>query len=139
MRVSVELTSLIHFAACESGFEALIVLDGKIVSYPYNRCVIFGLLCASLLVPYSVAAEETKVKVLVLGDSGFHKPSEICRHLADLLAKRSIEHRCTEDSSDINADKTVLETRSSESGPVRDPDSEPYTWVRTSGKGRVFY
>ncbi len=41
--------------------------------------------------------------------------------------------------SRLNPDKTVLETRSSESGPVSDPDGEPYTWVRTSGKGRVFY
>ena len=41
--------------------------------------------------------------------------------------------------SKLNPDKTVLETRSNESGPVSDPDGEPYTWVRTSGKGRVFY
>ncbi len=41
--------------------------------------------------------------------------------------------------SRLNPDKTVLETRSSESGPVSDPAGEPYTWVRTSGKGRVFY
>lgn len=41
--------------------------------------------------------------------------------------------------SKLNPDKTVLETRSSESGPVSDPDGEPYTWVRTSGEGRVFY
>ncbi len=38
-----------------------------------------------------------------------------------------------------NPDRIVLETRSAESGPVSDPDGEPYTWVRTSGKGRVFY
>ena len=41
--------------------------------------------------------------------------------------------------SKLNADTTVLETRSVESGPVSDPDGEPYTWVRTSGNGRVFY
>ena len=41
--------------------------------------------------------------------------------------------------SRLNPDKVVLETRSAESGPVSDPDGEPYTWVRTSGKGRVFY
>ena len=39
--------------------------------------------------------------------------------------------------SKLNADTTVLETRSVESGPVSDPDGEPYTWVRTSGNGRV--
>jgi putative membrane-bound dehydrogenase-like protein len=41
--------------------------------------------------------------------------------------------------SKLNPDKIVLETRSNESGPVSDPDGEPYTWVRTSGEGRVFY
>lgn len=38
-----------------------------------------------------------------------------------------------------NSDRVVLETRSAESGQVSDPNGEPYTWVRESGKGRVFY
>ncbi|MEO8271602.1 MAG: PVC-type heme-binding CxxCH protein, partial [Aureliella sp.] len=175
----------------------------------------------------------------MLGDSGFHKPSEFYRHLAEPLAKQSIELKYTEDLNDINTenlakfdglmifanveritpeaesallgfveqggglipvhcasfcflnsdkyielvggqfkshgftrfqtkiiapdheimaglkavqsmdesyrhgrlnpDMTVLETRSSESGPVSDPNGEPYTWIRSSGKGRVFY
>ncbi len=181
----------------------------------------------------------SNVSVLMLGDSGFHKPSEFYRHLAEPLREQGIELRYTEELEDINPeslakydgllifanieritpeaesalldfvnqggglipvhcasfcflnsekyielvggqfqshgftrfqtkivaqdhpimaglkpvqsmdesyrhsklnpDKTVLETRSSESGPVSDPDGEPYTWVRTSGKGRVFY
>lgn len=38
-----------------------------------------------------------------------------------------------------NSDRIVLETRSDASGPVSDPSGEPYTWIRNSGKGRVFY
>jgi uncharacterized protein len=38
-----------------------------------------------------------------------------------------------------NPDRIVLETRSDASGPVSDPNGEPYTWIRESGKGRVFY
>ncbi len=205
----------------------------------FRFCVAVGLLCAGLLFPFSAVAEESKVTVLLLGDSGFHKPADFYRHLTDPLAKQSVELKYTEDLSDINtenlakydglmifanveritpeaesaligfverggglipvhcasfcflnsdkyielvggqfkshgftsfqtkfiapdheimaglkpvrsmdesyrhgrlnADKTVLETRSSESGPVSDPNGEPYTWVRTSGKGRVFY
>ncbi|EMB17805.1 PVC-type heme-binding CxxCH protein [Rhodopirellula europaea] len=185
-----------------------------------------------------VAAKQI-VSVLMLGDSGFHKPSEFYRHLAEPLREQGIELRYTEKLGDIspeslkkydglmifanieritpesesalldfvnqggglitvhcasfcflnspkyidlvggqfqshgftrfetkivaadhpimnglnpirsmdesyrhsklNPDKTVLETRSSESGPVSNPDGEPYTWVRTSGEGRVFY
>ena len=185
-----------------------------------------------------VAAKQI-VSVLMLGDSGFHKPSEFYRHLAEPLREQGIELRYTEKLGDIspeslkkydglmifanieritpesesalldfvnqggglitvhcasfcflnspkyidlvggqfqshgftrfetkivaadhpimnglnpirsmdesyrhsklNPDKTVLETRSSESGPVSYPDGEPYTWVRTSGEGRVFY
>ncbi|MDV6030196.1 MAG: c-type cytochrome [Phycisphaera sp. RhM] len=181
----------------------------------------------------------TKVSVLMLGDSGFHKPSEFYRHLVEPLGEQGIELQYTEQLKDVNPeslakydgllifanieritpeaesalldfvneggglipvhcasfcflnsekyvelvggqfqshgftrfettivapdhpimaglkpvesmdesyrhsklnpDKTVLETRSRESGPVSDPDGEPYTWVRTSGKGRVFY
>lgn len=39
----------------------------------------------------------------------------------------------------LNPDMVVLETRGSDSGPVSDPNGEPYTWVRESGQGRVFY
>ena len=205
----------------------------------YQFCVAAGLLSAGLLFPYSVTAEESKVTVLMLGDSGFHKPADFYRHMADPLSKQSIDLKYTEDLSDINSvnlanydglmifanveqitpdaesalldfvaqggglipvhcasfcflnsdkyielvggqfkshgftrfqtqiiapeheimrglkpvqsmdesyrhgrlnpDKTVLETRSSDSGPVSDANGEPYTWVRTSGKGRVFY
>jgi uncharacterized protein len=38
-----------------------------------------------------------------------------------------------------NPDRIVLETRSDASGPVSDPNGEPYTWIREVGKGRVFY
>ena len=38
-----------------------------------------------------------------------------------------------------NQDRIVLETRSDASGPVSDPNGEPYTWIREVGKGRVFY
>ncbi len=179
------------------------------------------------------------VKVLMLGDSGAHKPSEFYRALVEPLKKNSIELTYTENLSDINADKLkgfagllifanitritpevettlleyvekggglipvhcasfcflnsdkyialvggqfkrhgftrfetkivaadheimkglspissedesymhsrhnpdriVLETRSDASGPVSDPNGEPYTWIRESGKGRVFY
>ena len=209
-----------------------------------NRFVVVGFLLVSLLLWFPAAAQESKVQeskvsVLMLGDSGMHKPSEFYRNLAEPLARQSIELRYTEDLADINSDnlakydglmifanieritpevesalmrfveqggglipvhcasfcflnsnkyidlvggqfkshgftrfqtkivsppheimaglnpvqsmdesyrhgrlnpdKTVLETRSSESGPVSDPSGEPYTWVRTSGKGRVFY
>jgi len=187
----------------------------------------------------SVAQEQGKISVLMLGDSGFHKPSECYRMLTKPLSKEGVELTYTEQLSDINPDnlarfdgllvfanieritpeaesallnyvqgggglipvhcgsfcflnsdkyielvggqfrshgftrfetkvvapdheimqglspvrsmdesyrhsrlnpdKVVLETRSAESGPVSDPDGEPYTWVRTSGKGRVFY
>ncbi len=205
----------------------------------FKFCVAAGLLCAGLLGPHPVTAEESKITVLMLGDAGFHKPSEFYRHLVDPLAKQSIDLKYTEELRDINPenlakydglmifanveritpeaeaallgfvdqggglipvhcasfcflnsdkyielvggqfkshgftkfqtkiiapeheimsglkpvqsmdesyrhgrlnpDKTVLETRSSESGPVSDPEGEPYTWVRNSGKGRVFY
>lgn len=185
------------------------------------------------------AVEGSKVSVLMLGDSGFHKPSVFYRHLAGPLREQGIELRYTEELDEISPeglakydglmifanieritpeaesalldfvnqggglipvhcasfcflnspkyielvggqfqshgftrfetkivaadhpimnglnpirsmdesyrhgkltpDKKVLETRSSESGPVSNPDGEPYTWVRTSGEGRVFY
>lgn len=205
----------------------------------FRLFVTVGVLFAISMPPSSAMAEDSQVTVLMLGDSGFHKPSEFYRHLAEPLAKQSIQLKYTEDLSDINsdnlakydgllifanveritpeaeaalldyvnqggglipvhcasfcflnsdkyielvggqfkshgftrfqtqivaadhpimeglkpiesmdesyrharinADMTVLETRSSASGPVSVPDGEPYTWVRTSGKGRVFY
>jgi len=211
---------------------------------------IFQTLTATIMVvaaliscPFASAEDssptESMVSVLMLGDSGFHKPSEFYRHLVEPLREQGIELVYTEELKDIspeslakydgllifanieritpeaesallafvnqggglipvhcasfcflnsekyielvggqfqshgftrfqtkivtqnhpimaglkpvqsmdesyrhsklNPDKTVLETRSSESGPVSDPDGEPYTWVRTSGEGRVFY
>ena len=197
------------------------------------------LLVATLLVCEFAPAQESRVSVLMLGDTGFHKPSEFYRHLVEPLGEQGIELRYTENLSDLNPenlakyngllvfanieqitpeaessllsyvqnggglipihcasfcflnsdkyielvggqfqshgftrfetkivaadheimrglkpvrsmdesyrhsklnpDKTVLETRSDESGPVSDPAGEPYTWVRRSGKGRVFY
>ena len=38
----------------------------------------------------------------MLGDSGFHKPSEFYRHVTEPLAEQSIELRYTEDLGDIN-------------------------------------
>ncbi|WP_372715480.1 PVC-type heme-binding CxxCH protein [Novipirellula sp.] len=200
-----------------------------------NACLLF----TSLLLCDFASAEDPQVSVLMLGDTGFHKPSEFYRHLVGPLKERGIELRYTENLSELNEDnlakydglmvfanieqitpeaessllsyvqnggglipvhcasfcflnsekyielvggqfqshgftrfetmivesdheimrglkpvrsmdesyrhsklnpdKTVLETRSDESGPVSDPEGEPYTWVRTSGKGRVFY
>ncbi|KAA5547271.1 c-type cytochrome [Roseiconus nitratireducens] len=194
---------------------------------------------ASLLIGRAAPAEESQVSVLMLGDSGFHKPSEFFRHVAPPFREQGIDLRYTENLDDLNRenlskydgllifanveritpqaesalldfvheggglipvhcasfcflnsdkyielvggqfqshgftrfqtkivapdhpimqglkpvdsmdesyrhsrlnpDKTVLETRSDDSGPVSNPDGEPYTWVRTSGEGRVFY
>lgn len=193
----------------------------------------------SLLTSAAATAQDASTKVLLLGDSGFHKPSEFYRHLKEPFHDQGIDLEYTEALSDLNAeklakydglmifanieritpeaetallsyvnqggglisvhcgsfcflnsdkyielvggqfqshgftrfqtkivnpehpimqglkpvdsmdesyrhhrlnpDKTVLETRSRESGPVSDPGGEPYTWVRSSGKGRVFY
>ena len=182
---------------------------------------------------------EDAVKVLMLGDSGFHKPSSFYRTIEEPLKKSGIELKYTENLSDVNAvnlkgfsgilifanieritpeaekalleyvenggglipvhcasfcflnsekyvalvggqfkrhsftrfetkivaadheimkgldpissedesymharhnqDRIVLETRSDASGPVSDPNGEPYTWIREPGKGRVFY
>ncbi len=187
----------------------------------------------------SIALAQENVKVLLLGDSGFHKPSEFYRTLVEPLGNESIELQYTEELKDINSDnlkqfaglmifanieritpeaeaalleyvdngggiipvhcasfcflnsdkyvslvggqfkrhgftrfetkivaadheimkglspissedesymharhnpdRTVLETRSDASGPVSDPNGEPYTWIREVGKGRVFY
>ncbi len=197
------------------------------------------LLVATLLCCGVASAQQSRVSVLMLGDTGFHKPSEFYRHLVEPLGEQGIELDYTEKLSDLNEDnlakydgllvfanieqitpeaesallsyvnhggglipvhcasfcflnsdqyielvggqfqshgftrfetkivasdheimrglkpvrsmdesyrhsklnpdKTVLETRSDESGPVSNPDGEPYTWVRTSGEGRVFY
>lgn len=196
-------------------------------------------LIASLLNCQLVSGQEAQASVLMLGDSGLHKPSEFYRHLVQPFRRQGIDLRYTEQlgnlneenlsnydallifanieritrqaesallsyvgqgggliavhsgsfcflnsekyielvggqfqshgftrfqtkivapdhpimaglkpiqsmdesyrHSKLNPDKTVLETRSSESGPVSNPDGEPYTWIRTSGKGRVFY
>ncbi|HUP78205.1 MAG TPA: PVC-type heme-binding CxxCH protein, partial [Pirellula sp.] len=185
------------------------------------------------------AASPEAIKVLMLGDAGFHKPSEFYRAIKGPLAESSIELKYSDALSDINADylkqyagllifanveritpeaekalldyvnnggglipvhcasfcflnsdkyielvggqfkrhgftrfetkivradheimqglkpissedesymhsrhnpnRIVLETRSDVSGPVSDPNGEPYTWIRESGKGRVFY
>ena len=205
----------------------------------FQHVLVAGILFAGLVTSSSAVADRSKLTVLMLGDSGFHKPSEFYRHVAEPLGEQSIELQYTEDLSDINADnlakydglmifanveritpeaeaallnfveqggglipihcasfcflnspkyidlvggqfkshgftsfetkivapdheimaglkpiksmdesyrhgrlnpdKTVLETRSSESGPVSDENGEPYTWIRNSGKGRVFY
>lgn len=193
----------------------------------------------SLLTSAAATAQDMSTKVLLLGDSGFHKPSDFYRHLKGPFDDLGIELKYTEALSDLNTenlakydglmifanieritpeaeaallsyvdqggglisvhcgsfcflnsnkyielvggqfqshgftrfqtkivnpehpimqglepvdsmdesyrhhrlnpDKTVLETRSRESGPVSDPEGEPYTWVRSSGEGRVFY
>lgn len=204
-----------------------------------NRPATAILLVATLFSCSFASAQESQVSVLMLGDTGFHKPSEFYRHLEGPLEQQGIELVYTDKLSDLNEsnlakydgllvfanieqitpeaesallgyvenggglipvhcasfcflnsdkyvqlvggqfqshgftrfetkivasdheimrglkpvrsmdesyrhsklnpDMTVLETRSDESGPVSDPDGEPYTWVRTSGKGRVFY
>lgn len=198
-----------------------------------------SLLIAFFLMSHSVSAQESQVSVLMLGDTGFHKPSEFYRHVVGPFREQGIDLRYTEKLGDLNSDNlseydgllifanieritpeaesallsyvkrggglipvhcasfcflnsdkyielvggqfqshgftrfettvvapdheimrglrpiqsmdesyrhsrlnpdmTVLETRSSDSGPVSDPEGEPYTWVRTSGEGRVFY
>lgn len=203
-----------------------------------RQSLLFAIAFAAMHVAALGQADE-KVTVLMLGDSGFHKPSEFYRHLAGPLSKNTVKLQYTEKLGDINPDnlakydgllifanieritpgaesallnfvneggglipvhcasfcflnsdkyielvggqfrshgftrfetkivapdhaimqglnpvrsmdesyrhsrlnpdKVVLETRGNESGPVSDPDGEPYTWVRTSGKGRVFY
>ncbi|TWU03006.1 PVC-type heme-binding CxxCH protein [Stieleria varia] len=205
----------------------------------FLRLAIAVFLLAGTGLHHVASAVEPRVSVLMLGDSGFHKPSEFYRHLVEPLAEQSVELQYTEKLSDLNSenlakydglmifanveritpeaesallnfvqqggglipvhcasfcflnsdkyidlvggqfkshgftrfqttivapdheimaglkpvqsmdesyrhgrlnpDKTVLERRSSDSGPVSDPDGEPYTWVRNSGKGRVFY
>ncbi len=60
--------------------------------------VLLWLLCCSVSV-----AEDT-VKVLMLGDSGFHKPSEFYRSVRDSLKQSSIELAYTEKLSDINTE-----------------------------------
>ncbi|MCR9293276.1 MAG: ThuA domain-containing protein [bacterium] len=204
-----------------------------------KHLLLTAIVIASSLACHCVTAQEVQVSVLMLGDSGFHKPSEFYRHLAQPLREQGVELQYTEQLGDLNAENlsrydglmifanieritpeaesallgyvsqggglipvhcasfcflnsekyielvggqfqshgftrfqteivapdhpimaglkpvqsmdesyrhsklnpnmTVLETRSSESGPVSDPNGEPYTWVRTSGKGRVFY
>ncbi len=68
----------------------------------YKRFVVAGFLFAGFLTSLSASAEDSKVMVLMLGDSGFHKPSEFYRHVADPLAEQSIELRYTEDLGDVN-------------------------------------
>ncbi|MCS7468735.1 ThuA domain-containing protein [Stieleria sp. ICT_E10.1] len=204
-----------------------------------KRFATANLLVVLLLACGFASAQESQVSVLMLGDRGFHRPSEFYRHLAGPLREQGIELVYTEKLSDLNEDHlakyeglmvfanieqitpeaesallnyvqnggglipvhcasfcflnsdkyielvggqfrshgftrfeskivasdheimrglkpvrsmdesyrhsklnpdmTVLETRSDESGPVSDPDGEPYTWIRTSGQGRVFY
>ena len=197
------------------------------------------LVAAIALIAGSSTARSQELKVLMLGDAGFHKPSSFYRTLDEPLKKNGIELKYTENLSDINSDnlkefsgllifanieritpeaekalldyvekggglipvhcasfcflnsekyvalvggqfkrhgftrfetkivaadheimkglkpissedesymhsrhnpeRIVLETRSDASGPVSDPNGEPYTWIRESGKGRVFY
>lgn len=206
---------------------------------PLKRLATACLLTATILFCSFASAQESQISVLMLGDTGLHKPSEFYRHLVAPLREQGIELAYSEALSDLNEgnlaqydglmifanieqitpqaesallnyvknggglipvhcasfcflnsekyidlvggqfqshgfthfetkivasdheimrglkpvrsmdesyrhsklnpDKTVLETRSDESGPVSDPGGEPYTWVRTSGKGRVFY
>ena len=44
----------------------------------------------------------SNVSVLMLGDSGFHKPSEFYRYLAEPLREQGIELRYTEELKDIS-------------------------------------
>ncbi len=192
-----------------------------------------------VLIAFGSTASSQQLRVLMLGDSGFHKPSGFFRTIEEPLRKSGIELKYTENLSDVNADnlkefvglliyanmeritpeaekalleyvenggglipvhcasfcflnsekyvalvggqfkrhgftkfetkivaadheimkglkpissedesymhsrhnpnRIVLETRSDASGPVSDPNGEPYTWIRESGKGRVFY
>ena len=57
-----------------------------------------------LLIVNSSAFSQSKIKVLMLGDAGFHKPSEFYRTLAQPLEKNSIELKYSENLSDINAE-----------------------------------
>ncbi len=114
-----------------------------------------------VLIAFGATASSQELKVLMLGDSGFHKPSGFFRTIEEPLKKSGIDLKYTENLSDISGDtlkgfagllifanleritpeaeKALLETRSDASGPVSDPNGEPYTWIRESGKGRVFY
>ena len=198
-----------------------------------------ALLTTIALIAFGSLARSEDLKVLMLGDSGFHKPSGLFRTIEEPLKKSGIELKYTENLSDINSDnlkgfagllifanieriapeaekalleyianggglipvhcasfcflnsekyvalvggqfkrhgftrfetkivatdheimkglkpissedesymhsrhnsdRIILETRSDASGPVSDPNGEPYTWIRESGKGRVFY
>ncbi len=69
----------------ESGSGTVVALDKLQMTSLLRRFVAAGLLFASLLTSFSVAAEDSKVRVLMLGDSGFHKPSEFYRHVAESL------------------------------------------------------
>ena len=62
-----------------------------------NAC----LLVTSLLLCDFASAEDSQVSVLMLGDTGFHKPSEFYRHLVEPLREQGIELRYTEALSDI--------------------------------------
>jgi uncharacterized protein len=219
-------TPLAYFPSCIRAFRAWLAAAGVIAA---------GL----ILLNSPVASAEERVKVLVLGDAGFHKPSEFFRTLEQPLKNSDIELSYTAELRDINAenlkafdglmifanieritpeaekalldyvdqggglipihcasfcflnsdkyielvggqfkrhgftrfqtkiiqadheimqglspissedesymharhnpDRIVLETRSDASGPVSQPEGEPYTWIRESGKGRVFY
>ena len=152
----------------------LIIQTGILTMSIYSRSALIQPLFVTTLFLIACASNvysEDALKVLMLGDSGFHKPSGFFRTIEVPLKKSGIELRYTQNLSDVNAvnlkgfagllifanieritpeaesymhsrhnpDRIVLETRSDASGPVSDPNGEPYTWIRESSKGRVDY
>jgi putative membrane-bound dehydrogenase-like protein len=80
-----------------------------------------------------------KYVALVGGVFDHHSMGEFTAHTVapDHPALRGVEEFATTDETyvhrELAADRTVLQTRDENGKP------EPYTWVRTQGKGRVYY
>ncbi len=56
----------------------------------------------SLLTCNFASAQESQASVLMLGDSGIHKPSEFYRHLVQPFRDQGIDLRYTEELGDLN-------------------------------------
>src|SRR5205807_370621 len=117
------------------------------------RITVLTLALGLAAVAPSAADTPKPLKLLFLGDNGHHKPAERFKQLEPVLAKRGIELTYTDKVEALNPkllagydglviytntkhtdkDRVVLEYRE-ENGK-----REPWTWVRTQGKGRVFY
>lgn len=86
-------------------------------------CLLLASALATASVSSTVRADES-VTVLMLGDSGIHKPSEFYRHLVEPLSEHSIHLRYTENPSDLNPDKLAKFAANAISAGLTDSSNE---------------